>query len=281
MSQLTMVWLQSNSLTGPIPDLFNLKVLESFEGPLPSFASKSLIQLLLSNNNLIGTIPDSLAQIHILKIYDVTNNILSGNMPKFHSSIKIETDGNPNLCKNSDSGGESSSPTSGAPSPPDKLSIVGIIIAMVVLVACPVGLLLHHPKKNLKKFELSIESVNPYRDEPQSLHMSIQALKTTTNNFSEDFILGKGYFGIIYKGNLSGTLIVVKKSISDLMGQNDQQELKIEIDVLRKMTEDDLYASNNIHQKRRQGCPDRSGTALNSRSSVFSWNIDDPVSEIS
>ncbi|XP_042409841.1 receptor protein kinase TMK1-like [Zingiber officinale] len=254
MPELTMVWLHSNSFTVPIPDLSNLKVLESFEvhgnsltgimpqslaaclslrimdlsnnmlqGPFPSFASNSFIQLLLSNNNLIGTIPDSLAQIHILKILDVTNNNLNRNMPKFRSSVKVETDGNPNLCKNSDSGGESSSPTSGAPSPPDKLSIVGIIIAIVVLVACLVGLLLHHlKKKNKKKFELSIETVNAYRDEPQSLHMSIQALKTTTNNFSEDFILDKGGFGIIYKGNLSGTLIALKKSISDLMGQNGQ-----------------------------------------------------------
>ncbi|KAG6488824.1 hypothetical protein ZIOFF_050075 [Zingiber officinale] len=205
------------------------------QGPLPSFASKSFIQLLLCNNNLTGTIPDSLAHIHILKILDVNNNNLNRNMPKFRTSVKVETDGNPNLCKNSDSGGESSSPTSGAPSPPDKLSIVGIIIAMVVLVACSVGLLLHHLKrKNKKKFELSIESANAYRDEPQSLHMSIKALKTTTNNFSEDFILDKGGFGIIYKGNLSGTLIAVKKSIYDLMSQNGQQEFKTEIDVLRK-----------------------------------------------
>ncbi|KAG6491921.1 hypothetical protein ZIOFF_046862 [Zingiber officinale] len=196
------------------------------QGPLPSFSSKSLIQLLLSNNNLTGTIPDSLAQIRILKILDVPNNNLSGNVPKFRSSIKVEIDGNPNLHKISGSGGESSSLTSGAPSPPDKLSIVGIIIAVVVivvavLIACSVGLLLHHlKKKNKKKFELSIESVNAYLDEPQSLHMSIQALKTTTNNFSEDFILGKGGFGIVYKGDLNVILIAVKRSISGLMGQN-------------------------------------------------------------
>ncbi|KAG6491927.1 hypothetical protein ZIOFF_046868 [Zingiber officinale] len=215
------------------------------QGPLPSFTIKSFIQLLLSNNNLTGTIPDSLAQIHILKILDVTNNNLSRDMPKFHSSVKVETDGNPNLCNNSDSRGEISSPTSGAPSPLDKLSIVGIIIAGVVRIACSVGLLLYHLiKKNKKKFELSIENVNAYRDEPKSLHMSIQALKMTTNNFSEDFILDKGGFGIIYKGNLSGTLITVKKSISDFMGQNGQQEFKKEIDVLKKLNSPNLDFSS-------------------------------------
>ncbi|KAG6488834.1 hypothetical protein ZIOFF_050085 [Zingiber officinale] len=92
--------------------------------------------------------------------------------------------------------------------------IVVVVIAMVVLVACSVGLLLHHlKKKSNKKFELSIESINAYLNEPQSLHMSIQALKTTTNNFSVDFILGKGGFGIVYKGDLSVTLIAVKRSI--------------------------------------------------------------------
>ncbi|KAG6488830.1 hypothetical protein ZIOFF_050081 [Zingiber officinale] len=187
-----MVWSQSNSVTGPIPDLSNLKVLESFE---------------VHGNSLTSIMSQSLAAFLSLRIVDLSNNMLQGPLPSFASKSLIqlvETDGNPNLCKNSGSGGESSSPTSGAPSPPDKLSIVGIIIAIVVLVACSVGLLLHHlKKKNKKKFELSIESVNAYHDEPQSLHMSIQALKMTTNNFSEDFILDKGGFGIIYKGNLS------------------------------------------------------------------------------
>ncbi|KAG6491946.1 hypothetical protein ZIOFF_046887 [Zingiber officinale] len=115
--------------------------------------------------------------------------------------------------------------------------IVVVVIAMVVLVACSVGLLLHHlKKKSNKKFELNIESINAYFNEPQSLHMSIQALKTTTNNFSVDFILRKGGFGIVYKGDLSVTLTVVKRSISGLMGQNDQQEFETEIDVLRKGT---------------------------------------------
>ncbi|KAG6491918.1 hypothetical protein ZIOFF_046859 [Zingiber officinale] len=72
--------------------------------------------------------------------------------------------------------------------------------------------------------------------------MSIQALKMTTNNFSEDFIFGKDGFGIVYKGDLSVTLIAVKRSISGLMGQNGQQEFKTEIDVLRKVRHRNLVA---------------------------------------
>ncbi|KAG6491932.1 hypothetical protein ZIOFF_046873 [Zingiber officinale] len=141
-----MVWLQSNSFTGPIPDLSNLKVHESFNA---------------HGNSFTGIMPQSLAAYLSLRIVDLSNMLKLMEIPIFVS----------------DSGGENSSPTSGAPSPPDKLSIVGIIIAVVVLVACSVKLLLHHlKKKNKKKFELGIESVKAYRDEPQSLHMSIQAL---------------------------------------------------------------------------------------------------------
>ncbi|KAG6488836.1 hypothetical protein ZIOFF_050087 [Zingiber officinale] len=218
MLQLTMV--HGNSLKGIVPQslaaCLSLRIVDlsnnMLQGLLPSFASKSLIKLLLSNNNLTGTITDSLAHIRILKILYVANNNLNENVPKFRSSVKVETDGNPNL-------------------------------PMVVLVACSVGLLLHHlKKKSKKKFELSIESVNPYLDEPQSLHMSIHALKTTTNNFSEDFIFCKGGFGIFYEGDLSVTLIVVKRSISGLMGQNGQQEFKTEIGVLRKVRHRNLVA---------------------------------------
>ncbi|XP_074578582.1 receptor protein kinase WSS1-like [Curcuma longa] len=400
MPQLTMVWLQSNSFTGPIPDLSNLTGLESFnvrdnsltgvvpqslaacpslrnvtlsnnllQGPFPQFASKSIVedvnkgnnfcsldgsacdlrvtallavaegfgypavlakswqgndpcssnwlgvtcdlqksisvlnfgnqhfggyissvfgnftslrQLLLSNNNLTGTIPDSLTQIPTLQQLDVTNNDLSGDVPKFLSSVMLKTDGNPNLGKDSSSGGSSSSPTSGTPSSPSSdnkpstgsnsvAMIVGIIIAVMVLVACSIILLLHHRKKNKKKFGLvptrtppnepividmntnggglsmlntqsSTESATAYLGEPQSMHMSIQALKKATNTFSEDYILGKGGFGIVYKGDLGGTLVAVKRSISDLMGQKGQQEFKAEIDVLRKVRHRNLVA---------------------------------------
>ncbi|KAJ8484096.1 hypothetical protein OPV22_016581 [Ensete ventricosum] len=272
MPQLTMIWLQSNSFTGPIPDLSNLTALESFnvrdnaltgivppsltacltlnnatlsnnllQGPFPQFASKSatldvgtgnqfctsaaapgpcdprvsallavaegfgypavlakswkgnepcganwlgvtcdaqksvavlnfasqhfggvispafanftsLRQLLLSNNDLTGSIPDSLTQLPQLQVLDVTNNNLSGKVPAFSSSVTLKQDGNPKLGTDSGSSDESSSGMFG--SSPGQFGgsksggmIAGIVVATMVLVGCLAALFLHRRKK--------------------------------------------------------------------------------------------------------------------------------------
>ncbi|GAB4828692.1 mitogen activated protein kinase [Ancistrocladus abbreviatus] len=79
---------------------------------------------------------------------------------------------------------------------------------------------------------------------PSDLHVieaggmviSIQVLRTVTNNFSDENILGSGGFGTVYKGELhDGTKIAVKRMDSGVLGEKGLAEFKSEIAVLTKV----------------------------------------------
>ncbi|KAL5542757.1 hypothetical protein UlMin_010467, partial [Ulmus minor] len=68
-------------------------------------------------------------------------------------------------------------------------------------------------------------------------------LKQLTNNFSEDNILGRGGFGVVYKGELhDGTKIAVKRMESGAMGTKGMKEFQAEIAVLTKVRHRHLVA---------------------------------------
>ncbi|KAK7859153.1 putative leucine-rich repeat receptor-like serine/threonine-protein kinase At2g14440 [Quercus suber] len=83
MTALTNIWLGNNSLTGPIPDLSSLKMLETlhlegnqFSGSIPSSLGdiKGLRELFLQNNNLTGTVPNNLKDKPGLNLRTSGNN---------------------------------------------------------------------------------------------------------------------------------------------------------------------------------------------------------------
>ncbi|XP_010551757.1 PREDICTED: probable LRR receptor-like serine/threonine-protein kinase At1g67720 [Tarenaya hassleriana] len=66
LTALSTVWLGGNSLSGPIPDLSSLKLLES---------------LRLENNRFSGSIPPSLGEMQSLRELFLQNNNLTGQIP--------------------------------------------------------------------------------------------------------------------------------------------------------------------------------------------------------
>ncbi|KAJ0957860.1 putative protein kinase RLK-Pelle-LRR-IX family [Helianthus annuus] len=73
--------------------------------------------------------------------------------------------------------------------------------------------------------------------------ISIQLLREVTNNFSEDNVLGRGGFGVVYKGELhDGTKIAVKRMESGVMGTKGLKEFQAEIAVLTKVRHRHLVA---------------------------------------
>ncbi|KAG6520027.1 hypothetical protein ZIOFF_017056 [Zingiber officinale] len=227
----------------------------------PAFSNlTSLRQLFLSSNDLVGSIPASLTQLPQLQLLDVTNNSLSGKVPTFRTSVTLKLEDNPKL--GDDSGSLFSSTSSPA------ALIVGLIVAFVVLLACAAALLFHCRKKNQsKKFERiasdstsfkigldglskgsggissgSITSSDQYSTEAQSMHISIQSLRRATDNFSDANILGRGGFGLVYKGDHNGTTIAVKRNGYDSTGNKGHEEFKAEIEVLRKVKHKNLVA---------------------------------------
>ncbi|XAR73576.1 Non-specific serine/threonine protein kinase [Bertholletia excelsa] len=79
--------------------------------------------------------------------------------------------------------------------------------------------------------------------EAGNMVISIQVLKTVTDNFSEENILGQGGFGTVYKGELhDGTKIAVKRMESGVITGKGLAEFKSEIAVLTKVRHRNLVA---------------------------------------
>ncbi|XP_059659160.1 receptor protein kinase TMK1-like [Cornus florida] len=84
MTELNVVWLQSNSFSGPLPDFSGLKGLQT---------------LGLRDNRLTGPIPESLLDLPSLQTVNLTNNLLQGPKPKFKSSVVVDMiDGTNSFC---------------------------------------------------------------------------------------------------------------------------------------------------------------------------------------
>lgn len=72
--------------------------------------------------------------------------------------------------------------------------------------------------------------------EAGNLLISVQVLRNVTDNFSEANVLGRGGFGVVYKGKLDdGTKIAVKRMEVAIPSSKGQREFQAEIGVLTKV----------------------------------------------
>ncbi|PRQ38417.1 putative protein kinase RLK-Pelle-LRR-IX family [Rosa chinensis] len=250
LTSLKTLVLKNNNLTGPIPaTLTTLPQLAVFDasnnnlyGDIPKFPSR--VKLTTSGNPLIGTTPSSGG---------------GGSAPP----------------------GNNSTAPGGSPSPSSNGSSVspGMIAGIVIAVAIFIGVLLFvfikcYLSKRHRKFgrvdntlngiEIAKGNVtscaNGYNGVANELHsqsrgdlhvsvggnvaISILVLRQVTNNFSEDNILGRGGFGVVYKGELhDGTKIAVKKMESVAVGTKGLMNgFQAEISVLTRVRHRHLVA---------------------------------------
>ncbi|KAK6122440.1 hypothetical protein DH2020_043831 [Rehmannia glutinosa] len=244
----------------------------------PSFSQiTSLQRLILSNNNLTGTIPNELTTLPNLVALDVSNNQIYGKVPSF----RTRDGGNGNSPGSSSSDGNRSGNSNGRKSSTGVVvgSVVGGVCALLfagTLVFCvyktkrkrsgrvqsPHTMVIHprnSGSEDAVKITIAGSSVNGGTSEmhsqgssgPSDLHIveagnmviSIQVLRNVTNNFSENNILGRGGFGTVYKGELhDGTKIAVKRMESGVMSEKGLDEFKSEIAVLTKVRHRHLVA---------------------------------------
>ncbi|KAK1426364.1 hypothetical protein QVD17_15035 [Tagetes erecta] len=243
----------------------------------------SLRSLSLNDNDFVGSIPEGLTSLPDLQLLDVSNNNLSGPIPVFPARVKFVRTGNPLLGQNvstgsgpgsSSMGGGSSGRTKG-----DSVSsgmvagiVIGVLVFVVILVfvfyKCYVKKKNQNQKpgkvqdlengKEIIKASVMAGNSNVHRvDELQSqssgaevsvfeggnVVISIQVLREVTNNFGEDNVLGRGGFGVVYKGELpNGTKIAVKRMDSGVMGTKGLKEFQAEIAVLTKVRHRHLVA---------------------------------------
>lgn len=250
LSSLRTLVLSDNNLSGPIPiNLTTLPMLQSID---------------VSNNNLSGPIIKFRDNVKFLH----DGNVLLGKADSGGGGGGGGSGADPSQSDGS-SGSSKKSPSVGM--------IVGVVIAVLVFF----GILLFvsykcYLKRRHKRFrviegseqgkemvmtngtngvtgyggvpsELQSQSSGDHSEMPVfeggNVAISIQVLRQVTDNFSEANILGRGGFGVVYKGELhDGTKIAVKRMESGAMGTKGMNEFQAEIAVLTKVRHRHLVA---------------------------------------
>ncbi|KAJ4968096.1 hypothetical protein NE237_014797 [Protea cynaroides] len=252
LTSLRNLLLNDNNLSGSIPNvlvyLTQLQVID------------------VSNNNLSGPIP--LFPPGVLK--STGNKLLGSNSTSGGGGT---SESSPSSDSPTGSGSIFSMTKSSSVSPG---MVAGIVVAIVILIFVPVFVICRYNSKRRKQKigliplpqtdketgkNVAVASANGYGgfgSEAQThssdtsevqvfdggnVTISIEVLREVTNNFSDENILGRGGFGVVYKGVLhDGTQIAVKRMESASMGTKGLNEFQAEIAVLTKVRHRHLVA---------------------------------------
>ncbi|KAJ0736329.1 putative transferase, protein kinase RLK-Pelle-LRR-IX family [Helianthus annuus] len=228
-----------------------------FSGTIsPSFGKlTSLRSLSLKNNNLIGSIPEILTSLPDLQLLDVSNNNLSGLVPEFPQKVRVVLDNNLLLGEDIHNGSikpPDSTPNSSASgrSPTQhsqrKLVSAGMIVGIVISILVFIWIVSYICYYKFYRVPTKLHSqVSRHHNhtpsyENGSLMISIQVLDQVTDNFSDNNVLGRGGFGVVYKGQFDdGSMIAVKRM---KLGTKGIKEFQAEIGVLTKVRHRHLVA---------------------------------------
>ncbi|KAJ6778372.1 hypothetical protein OIU74_002215 [Salix koriyanagi] len=192
LTGLVELWLDGNSLTGPIPDFTGCTALEIIH---------------LENNQLTGELPSSLLNLPNLRELYVQNNMLSGTIPSgIDRKVTMNYSGNINLHEGARRGRHMG-------------IIIGLSVgAAVLLITTIVSYLLvqkgkkRHPEQEQLPDSLPVQRViSTLNDAPgEAAHcFTSLEIEDATKKFEKK--IGSGGFGVVYYGKMKdGREIAVK-----------------------------------------------------------------------
>ncbi|GFQ05744.1 probable receptor protein kinase tmk1 [Phtheirospermum japonicum] len=244
LDSLTHIYLESNNLSGPIPTNWT--------------GLKSLTLLDLSRNNLSPPLPKFGPNVKLVFEGNSLLNPDPSSMPGPHSSKPVP--------HSSNTSNPSYEPT-GRKRPYRLFLIVAPIagFAFLVLFVVPLSIyickrkrkngprpvsnssLVIHPRdpdnNNSVKIVVADPTASSLTSSSQSrviesgnLVVSVQVLRNVTKNFAPENELGRGGFGVVYKGELDdGTKIAVKRMEACVISSKALDEFQSEIAVLSKV----------------------------------------------
>ncbi|KAL9259294.1 NSP-INTERACTING KINASE 1-like protein [Drosera capensis] len=257
LTNLQIVLLQNNNISGPIPaEIGKLPKLQTldlsnnmFAGPIPSSIShlRNLQYLRLNNNSITGAIPFALANMTQLAFMDLSYNNLSGPVPSFQAKT-FNIVGNPQICATGtekDCYGTAPLPlsfnltnpqstqTSGKPKVHKAALAFGSSLASICLLLFGFGFIIWWRQRNKQQ---TFFDVNDQHHEQVCLgnlkKFSLRELQVATQNFSNKNILGKGGFGIVYRGHLQDGTIVAVKRLKDGNAIGGEIQFQTEVEMI-------------------------------------------------
>ncbi|XP_075658369.1 putative LRR receptor-like serine/threonine-protein kinase At1g67720 isoform X1 [Castanea sativa] len=212
MEALTELWLDGNSLEGPLPDisnLINLKIVHiennRLNGSVPSYLSSlpSLQELYIQNNSFTGEIPSGLLNGKIIFHY--------GDNPQLHKEVQDKKH--------------------------FKLILgisVGVLAILSILLVGSLLLICNRQRKTFQQQKsdskggskrsgtkpsnaYSINLGGHLKDERIAYYITLSDLEEATQNFSKK--IGSGSFGSVYYGKMKDGKEVAVKIMADLSSQ--------------------------------------------------------------
>nr|GEX84666.1 protein NSP-interacting kinase 3-like isoform X1 [Tanacetum cinerariifolium] len=184
----------------------------------------------LNNNSLTGRVPESLSKVGGLTLVDLSYNNFSGSLPKM-AARTFKIIGNPLLCEHNSENDCSLVYPEPLSFPPDGItcktssgdknrrlaialstSFGGVLVLILVVVL----LIWWRYRKNQQIFFDVNEQYDPEVCLGHLKRFTFKELRAATDHFHAKNIIGKGGFGIVYKGSLSdGTVVAVKRLKDD------------------------------------------------------------------
>ncbi|KAF7020002.1 hypothetical protein CFC21_033125 [Triticum aestivum] len=262
LSALSDIRLDSNNLTGHVPDsLTGLKLLKKLDlgmndlnGPLPAFRPD--VNVILTSNPNFNT-----------------KTSPGGSAPKdaTHSPTTPGAPGSQGQGAASPGQGNKKSKILLATTIPVAIGVVALLSLGAVVLFCKkngssvqpqaTSSVVVHPRNssgpdNLVKIVMTsndsfgaTSSGTSSRDsdihmiEARNFVISVQVLRCATKNFAPDNVLGRGGFGVVYKGVLhDGTMIAVKRMESSVISNKALDEFQAEIAILTKVRHRNLVS---------------------------------------
>nr|BAD18102.1 leucine-rich repeat receptor-like kinase [Ipomoea batatas] len=255
LTNLQSVLLQNNAISGHIPaeigKLERLQTLDlsnnKFNGDIPSTLGdlRNLNYLRLNNNSLSGQIPESLSKVDGLTLVDVSFNNLSGRPPKLPART-FKVIGNPLICGQSSENNCSVIYPEPLSFPPDAgkgqsdagakkhhVAIAfGASFGALFLIIVLVSLIWWRYRRNQQIFFDLNDNYDPEVCLGHLRRYTYKELRTATDHFNSKNILGRGGFGIVYKGSLNDGTIVAVKRLKDYNAAGGEIQFQTEVEMI-------------------------------------------------
>ncbi|XP_024371644.1 LRR receptor kinase BAK1 isoform X2 [Physcomitrium patens] len=264
------IGLGSSNLTGTLtPEFGQIKRLNSlilsdnhFNGSIPEALGdlSELIFLDLSNNYLSGSIPSTLGNLTKLNVLKLNNNHLSGSIPielaalpnlrdihlefnnlsgripisgVFGTASSSNFAGNPLLC-----GDQIANQCVGDPPRSSSTSIsigpiIGGALGGIVFLASVGGLCFWCKRRHPSDAFFDVPEEDTRVNLGQLTRFTLSQLKNATENFSSRNEIGRGGFGIVYKGVLSdGTQLAIKRLKLESRSIGNEKQFQTEVEII-------------------------------------------------
>ncbi|THF98901.1 hypothetical protein TEA_022108 [Camellia sinensis var. sinensis] len=256
LSNLQSVLLQNNAISGHIPvaigKLEKLQTLylssNKFNGEIPSSLGdlKNLNYLKLNNNSLTGSIPDTLSKVEGLTLVDLSFNNLSSSVPKI-AARTFKIIGNPLICgPNSDNNCSVVYPEP-VSFPPDGVKdgsesgteshhvavTFGVSFGAAFLIIVIIGSFVWWRYRHNRQIFFDVN--DQYDPEVCLGHLkryTFKELRAATDHFNSKNILGRGGFGIVYKGCLKNGNVVAVKRLKDYNAIGGEIQFQTEVEMI-------------------------------------------------